>query len=329
MELKLTIRERSWQLAKEFRISRGVRTSTEVLEIELALGEFRGKAEAVPYAHYGETLESVSKQISEVSQRLSADFDNKQLIQMMPAGAARNAVDCALWDLRAKQKTTAVNELLQLKSFTGSVTAQTLSIDTPEQMAQDASEMEQCALIKVKLDATDSLERMRAISKSAPKSRFIIDANEAWSIEQLRQYAPELAKLRVALIEQPLAANADDALIDFNCTVPLCADESIHTSKDLDKVAKRYQYINIKLDKTGGLTEAINLLNLAKQKSLGIMVGCMVGTSLSMAPASLIASYAEFVDLDGPTLLASDVEYGFDYQAGEMGPLKAQLWGSA
>jgi len=329
VKIELAITERSWPLAKEFRISRGVRTSTEVLEISLSDGTFKGRAEAVPYAHYGETLDSVATQIRQAVKNFYPNFINTDLLQTMPAGAARNAVDCALWDLRAKQQQVPVHQLLGLKPFLGTITAQTLSINTPDIMAHEAGQLSESPLIKVKLSEHQSMERMRAVAQSAPNSRFIIDANEAWSIDQLKTYVSELIELRVALIEQPLAAGQDDALIGFHSLIPLCADESFHTSEDLDNVAKKYQYINIKLDKTGGLTEAVHVLSQAKEKSLGIMVGCMVGTSLSMSPAALIASYAEFVDLDGPTLLAKDMESGFEYQNGRIGALNLQLWGGA
>ncbi len=328
-DISINIVEKSWPLANEFRISRGVRTSTEVLEISLSQGSYTGHSEAVPYPHYGESLESVASQILSMQELLKTGISNQQLIHEMPSGAARNAIDCALWDLRAKIDNCAVHEMLHFKHFSGAVTAQTLSINTPELMAGEAAKLKNCPLIKVKLDGQHSIERMTAIALAAPDSHFIIDANEAWDFEQLKAYAEQLAQLNVVLIEQPLPADSDNDLIGYQCPVPICADESIHTTAEVEDVALKYQFINIKLDKSGGLTEGINLMNLARQHSLGVMVGCMVGTSLSMAPASLIASYADFIDLDGPSLLAKDVAHGFSFLNGRISALDSRLWGGA
>ena len=324
---KINVEHQSWPLENEFRISRGSRTSTEVIQLTITENGKTGWAESVPYARYNETLDSVTQQIESIAAQIENGIDNKQLNHLLPAGAARNAVDCALWDLQAKRRNRPVDQILGLNPFTGTLTAQTLSIDTPDEMAKAASQINDYPLIKVKLDQSQVIERMTAVHRAAPDSQFIIDANEAWNISELELYVDKLNQMNVVLIEQPLAANRDDDLINYNSPIPLCADESIHTSEDLEKVVQCYQAINIKLDKTGGLSEAIKLLNQAQEQSLSIMIGCMVGTSLAMAPATLLTGYADFVDLDAPTLLAKDRPFGMNYQAGQMSSVDQRLWG--
>ncbi|NRA54493.1 MAG: L-Ala-D/L-Glu epimerase [Gammaproteobacteria bacterium] len=328
-QLSGTINRQQWPLAKEFRISRGARTKTEVVVVSLSDGQFTGWAEAVPYERYGETVESVMAQISQVLPQLTNNTTCHDLLALLPAGAARNALDCALWDLTAKQQQQSVCQLLTLPTVKPLVTAQTLGINTVEKMAEEAASLHQFPLIKIKLDRELVLERMRAIAAAAPNSRFIIDANEAWDIDLLKQLLPELKQLNVALIEQPLPSCDDQQLAGLNSVIPICADESCHTSDDLPKLAGLYQAINIKLDKTGGLTEALQLLTAAQQQGFIIMTGCMVGTSLAMAPAYYIAQQAAFVDLDGPLLLAKDRQQPFAFDQGIMQLPPAHLWGGA
>ena len=325
----LSIENQSWPLENEFRISRGAKTEANVILLSITENDYVATAEAVPYLRYGETIDSVKQQIQSVQSHIENGATKEIINLLLPPGAARNLIDCALWDLEAKRQNTSVTELAMTKTFKGCICAQTISLGSIGQMAQAAGKLSGFPLIKVKLDQHNVIERMKAIHQQAPGSDFIIDANEAWRISLLNSVVAELEKLNVVLIEQPLPSSEDQALTAYVGNVAICADESIHTSKDLDRVASLYQCINIKLDKTGGLSEALKLLRKAQARQLKIMVGCMVGTSLAMAPASIVATYADFVDLDGPALLANDRDLGFIYKNGKMSPLNPRLWGSA
>lgn len=326
-QLRCRVVNQQWSLAKEFRISRGAKTQADVIVVVLSDGMHQGWAESVPYARYGETIASVTQQIQAIAPLLTTETTNDALLSLLPAGAARNALDCALWDLTTKRKQQSILRLTKQTPERALITAQTISIATIENMAIEAGLINKSPLIKVKLDDQLVIERMTAIHHAAPHSQFIIDANEAWSFEQLTQWLPLLKPLNVALIEQPLASDDDDALLGFTPSIPLCADESCHTSHDLDPLKGKYQAINIKLDKTGGLTDALTLLEKAKAANFIIMTGCMVGTSLAMAPAFIIAQHAQFVDLDGPILLAKDRQFPFTFNNGNMKHTPCQLWG--
>jgi len=323
----LTVEQQSWKLENEFRISRGARTQADVIVVTINEENFVGKAEVAPTPHYNETIESVMAQLSAIKPNIESGLSIGALNLLLSPGAARNALDCALWDLKARKEGSSVAELTHTNPFEACETAQTISVGSIDDMAKAATEIREYPLIKVKFDAEDVVEKMRAIAKAAPTSRFILDANEAWTLEQLNQFADQLIDCNIALLEQPLPSSDDSGLIGYTGKIPLCADESVHTCKDLDHVSKLYHYINIKLDKTGGLTEALKLLHQAKNNKIGIMIGCMVGTSLAMAPAALLAHYAEFVDLDGPTLLCKDRELGFKYKNGKMEKSEPELWG--
>ncbi|MGO2372791.1 dipeptide epimerase [Pseudoalteromonas sp. KG3] len=307
-----------------FRIARGAKTQADVVTVLLSDGLNYGWSEAVPYSRYNESVSSVILQIEQLANYQSTDFVNH--VMSMPAGAARNALDCALWDLKAKQQNKTVAELLQ-KNTTPCVCAQTLSIDTPQAMADAVKALNNPPLVKVKLDNQDILKKMAAISNAAPHSQFIVDANEGWSFQDLVSCCEQLKQLNVVLIEQPLPVGEDHNLLNFDSPIPLCADESCHTRADLPYLKGRYQVINIKLDKTGGLTEANNLAKEAKQHGFELMLGCMVGSSLAMAPLSLLSGEAKYVDLDGPLLIKTDRAGGFEFNAGIMQPLNLQLWG--
>ncbi len=324
---KLTVEQQDWELKNEFRISRGARTKTEVVLVTISEENHVGRAEAVPTAHYNESIKSVLNQIEAIRSSIESGLSINELNNRLAPGSARNALDCALWDLQARKAGTSVAKLTQTEPFDGCDTAQTLSMDSINKMADAAKLLAEYPLIKVKFDSKDVIEKMQAICKSAPNSRFIIDANEAWDINQLNYFSERLVNCNVSMIEQPLPSAHDSDLNKYLGAIPLCADESIHTRKELAQVTQLYQYINIKLDKTGGLTEAIKLLGAAKENNMGIMVGCMVGTSLAMAPATLLTYCAEFVDLDGPTLLASDHDFGFKYNNGKMEKSEPKLWG--
>ncbi|GMM83074.1 N-acetyl-D-Glu racemase DgcA [Pseudoalteromonas sp. MTN2-4] len=325
--IALAVETHRFALKQVFKISRSSKTSADVIVVTLKSGSYVGLGEAVPYARYGESLDSVMSQINAIKAYLDSEGMLSNAIQKMPAGAAKNALDCAYWDLRAKIANKPVNELLGLSKPQSCVSAQTLSIDSPENMAQAAADMGHPPLIKVKLDRDNIVDKMRAIHEACPLSKFIVDANEAWTIEDLCEVAPTLAELNVSLIEQPLPADQDADLAAYNGPIAICADESCHTRKGLQQLKRYYDAINIKLDKTGGITEAVALMREAQLLGFTIMVGCMVGSSLAMAPAFLLSSEATFVDLDGPWLLSEDRANGFDFKDGIMSPAEPLLWG--
>lgn len=293
-------------LKAPFRISRGVKDAADVVSVELRAGGVAGRGECVPYLRYGETPESVLQKIESVRGLIEAGGDRGALQAALPAGAARNALDCALWDLEAKQAGVGAARLAGVPEATAPIiTAVTISLDEPARMAAAAAVLA-APLLKVKVNAQAPLAAVEAVRKSAPKARLIVDPNESWPVELLREILPALAALEVALIEQPLPAASDDALAQIDPVVPICADESAHTSADLARLAGRYQAVNIKLDKTGGLTEALRMKAQARALGLQLMIGCMVSSSLSIAPALLLAQDADFVDLDGPWWLKQD-----------------------
>ena len=325
--MDLTVRHETWPLAKVFRISRGARTAAEVVYVELRDGPHRGHAECVPYPHYGESIASVCDQIEELRHDLTAGLDRAALQTKLPAGAARNAVDCALWDLDAKRARTRVWQLAGVPEPQPAVCSFTISLGTLEEMESAARESAHFPLLKIKLGGDDDVARVEAVRRGAPRSRLIVDANEAWSPEQLPQQLPVLAELGVALVEQPLLAGHDAALADVPHAVPVCADESCHTADQIPDLAARYDFINIKIDKTGGLTEALRCVEAAREHRLGVMVGTMVGTSLAMAPATLVMHAAEFVDLDGPLWMAKDRPHALTFEHGKIHPPVPALWG--
>lgn len=324
----LQVTQESWPIRGSFTISRGVKREALVLVAQISDGAHRGRGECVPYGRYGETAASVLAQLDALKPQIEAGMTRAQLQQACPAGAARNALDCALWDLEAKQANTPVWKLAGLTAPRPCVTAYTLSLDTPDAMAAAAADAAAYPVLKLKLGATAMIETLTAVHRASPRARLIIDANEAWNMAQLQAISPQLAALNVALIEQPLPAGSDDGLAQFNSPVPLCADESCHEADSLPHLQGKYGLINIKLDKTGGLTGALRLARAAKDGGFGIMIGCMVSTSLAMAPAMLLAGLADFVDLDGPLLLARDREDGLRSETGGiLHPPGAALWG--
>jgi L-alanine-DL-glutamate epimerase-like enolase superfamily enzyme len=312
-----------FRLAQVFTISRGSRSEAQVLTVVLTDGAHRGWGECVPYARYGETLESVTAQI----EGLPADVTRHALFDLLPAGAARNAVDCALWDLEAKRAGKRVWELAGLSVPGPEITAYTLSLDTPAAMQVQAAKHAFRPLLKIKLGTPDDMPRLEAVRAGAPEARIIVDANEGWSAEVYADLAPHLVRLGVELVEQPLPAGEDDALIGMDRPVPVCADESCHDRTSLPGLKGKYDVVNIKLDKTGGLTEALALRDAALAEGYDVMVGCMVGSSLAMAPATLVAQGARVVDLDGPLLLAEDRDVPLVFDDAGVHPPAADLWG--
>jgi L-alanine-DL-glutamate epimerase-like enolase superfamily enzyme len=321
--MQRTITRDVFKLAQVFTISRGSRSEAQVLTVCLSDGQHQGMGECVPYARYNETLDSVTAQID----ALPDAFSRQDLYDMLPAGAARNAVDCALWDLAAKQAGKRVWDLIGLPTPKPEITAYTLSLDTPEAMREQAMKHAHRPLLKIKLGTPDDMPRLEAVRAGAPKSKIIVDANEGWSAEVYTDLAPHLVGLGVALVEQPLPAADDDALIGMDRPVPVCADESCHDTKSLPHLVGKYDVVNIKLDKTGGLTEALELKRAALAAGYDIMVGCMVGSSLAMAPATLIAQGAMITDLDGPLLLAQDRDTPLKFDAAGVHPPHPDLWG--
>ena len=314
----------SFALASAFTISRGTKTHAEVVRVEISEGRHIGQGECVPYARYGETIESVIAQI----ENLPKDIIREGLQTALPAGAARNAVDCALWDLQAKRTGKPVWQMAGLSEpLSPLTTAYTLSLDTPEAMQESAMANAHRPLLKLKLGGTGDLKRLEAVRIGAPDSQIIVDANEGWNEQTWLTLQTDLLDLGVAMVEQPLPADQDNCLANHEHLVPLCADESCHTSDRLETLCSKYDVVNIKLDKTGGLTEALTLKTKALELGFGVMVGCMVGTSLGMAPAMLIAQNAEFVDLDGPLLLAEDRPNSLRYEGSVVYPPEQQLWG--
>ena len=325
--LELRQEKLSWPMKGVFTISRGSRTEQEVLVVELGDGQQRGRGECVPYKRYGETFESVMTEIESLRGSLATGLDRETLRSLLPSGAARNGLDCALWDLEAKRAGKRVWEIIGLPEPKGIVSAYTLSLDTPEKMGQAAKEHAARPLLKLKLSGPEDLERVRAVRANAPESDIIVDANEGWEIEDYRKLAPELADLRVSMIEQPLHADKDEALRGEARPVKLCADESCHDRSSLPALKGKYDVVNVKLDKAGGLTEALDLKRAAEAEGYGIMVGCMMATSLAMAPAMLVAEGADYVDLDGPLWLAEDQQPAIAFSGSIMAAPKAALWG--
>ena len=312
-----------FKLAQVFTISRGSRSEAHVLTVTVTEDGHKGWGECVPYARYGETLDSVSDQIA----GLPAMFDRAGLYDLLPAGAARNAVDCAMWDLAAKQAGKRVWDLAGLEPPRPQITAYTLSLETPEVMQAQAAKNAHRTLLKIKLGTPDDMPRLEAVRASAPEARIIVDANEGWSADVYADLAPHLVRLGVQLVEQPLPAGEDEALIGMDRPVPVCADESCHDRASLAGLAGKYDVVNIKLDKTGGLTEALELRRAALNAGYQVMVGCMVGSSLAMAPATLVAQGALVTDLDGPLLLAEDRDEPLLFDDAGVHPPTSALWG--
>jgi L-alanine-DL-glutamate epimerase-like enolase superfamily enzyme len=321
--MRLTVATETFPLAKAFTISRGSRTEARVLTVTVEEGGARGRGECVPYARYGETLASVAAEI----EGLPDAFDRTGLQRLLPPGAARNAVDCALWDLAAKRAGRRVWELAGLVEPGPEVTAYTLSLDDPQAMRAQAAKNAGRPLLKVKLGGEGDMGRLEAVRAGAPGSRIIVDANEGWTAEEYAALAPALVGLGVELVEQPLPAGEDGALGEMARPLPVCADESCHDRASLAGLAGKYDVVNVKLDKTGGLTEALALREAARAAGYRVMVGCMVGTSLAMAPAVLVAQGAGWTDLDGPLLLARDRAHGLVYDGAGVHPSAPELWG--
>ncbi|HET6905951.1 MAG TPA: N-acetyl-D-Glu racemase DgcA [Rhodanobacteraceae bacterium] len=323
----LNIRHRTLPLRAPFRISRGVKHAADVMTVEIEQAGCVGRGESVPYARYGESIASVTDEMEALRKDLCAGMGRDELQLRLSAGAARNALDAALWDLESRLCRVPVSARLARPPHSPVVTALTVSLDTPEEMEQAARRITDARLIKVKVGADDPVARIEAVRRAAPSAKLIVDPNESWTMDILREALPALERARVSLLEQPLRAGEDEALLGFSSRIPICADESCHTTSDLLPLLNRYQAVNIKLDKTGGLTEAWRLLHAAKGRGFRVMVGCMVCSSLGIAPALEIAREAEFVDLDGPLWLQNDHAGGVRLQDGLLVPPEPGFWG--
>ncbi len=323
----LTITVERFPILGKFVIARGAKTEAVVVVATIEDKGFRGRGESVPYARYGETVESVLTQIASVRAQIEAGADRGRLQELLPPGAARNALDCALWDLDAKRCGVAAHVLAGVMPPAPVTTAFTISAGSPAEMAEAAAKARERPLLKIKLAGEDDAARLSAVRAAAPGSTLIVDANEAWQQADLERYLEACAEVGVALVEQPLPAAKDAILAKIQHIVPICADESVHDRTGLEALRARYDAINVKLDKTGGLTEALALVNLAQSLGFELMIGCMVASSLAMAPALLLAGRARFVDLDGPLLLASDRPDGLIYKGSIVLPPTRELWG--
>lgn len=323
----ISVEAERFPIAGTFTISRGSKTEAEVITCTISDGDNRGWGECVPYKRYGETMEGVRDAIEAMRRQMEGGISRKDLLDAMPAGAARNAIDCALWDLEAKISGVAVADAIHAVPLSALETAYTLSLGEPEAMAAQARANAGRPLLKVKIGGDNDLARIRAVTEAAPDSRIVLDANEGWTEANVIENLAFAAEHGIALIEQPLPAGHDAILRHIAHPVPICADESVHEAKDLEALVGLYDAVNIKLDKSGGLTAALTLRDRARELGFGVMVGCMVGTSLAMAPAVLLAQGADFVDLDGPLLLARDRQPGLVYQGSLVLPPDRVLWG--
>jgi L-alanine-DL-glutamate epimerase-like enolase superfamily enzyme len=327
LTITLTLSAESWPIAGSFAISRGAKTKAVVLVAELGDGQLRGRGECVPYARYGESVESVTAALEAMRPALAAGLDRMGLQKAMPPGAARNALDCAFWDLEAKRSGRPVYEGAGLPAPHALTTAYTISLGQPAAMAEAAAKAASRTLLKVKLGADGDPERIAAVRAAAPKATLIVDVNEGWDERNLAVNLAACSNANVALVEQPLPEGADGVLANIKHPMPICADESAHGLGSLAALAGKYDMLNIKLDKAGGLTEALAMVAQAERIGLFVMAGCMVATSLAMAPAVLMAQRARYVDLDGPLLLTRDREDGLLYRDSLVFPASPALWG--
>ncbi len=324
--IKIEAREEVWPLKQPFRISRGSRTDAQVVVVTVSDGKHIGRGEGVPLARYNQSIASVLAQIESIQG--DENLNRQRLQDLLPAGAARNALDCALWDLEAKISGKRAWELANIPIVPEVETSFTISLDRPEKMGAAAKANARLPMLKLKLGGDDpDLARVETVREAASATRLLIDANESWSPEHYQKVVPALKQLGVELIEQPFPAKADEVLEILDHPIPVCADESCHTTGDLPRLTNRYDVINVKLDKTGGLTEGLRLCSRAGESGFKLLIGCMVCTSLAIAPARLLASAANWVDLDGPLLLARDRDHRIPYESGKIGIPSRELWG--
>jgi L-alanine-DL-glutamate epimerase-like enolase superfamily enzyme len=328
MRRTLTAQGETFLLATPFRISRGVKTVAEVVTVTIGENGVVGRGECVPYPRYGESVTTSIAEIEAVREALEAGISRRGLLEILSAGAARNAVDCALWDLELRLSGSDIATVMGLdKPLHPIATAMTVGLDTPERMGAAAAALAGVPLIKVKVDRNDPAAQLRAVRAAAPAPRLIVDPNESWTIAEVRDLQGLMTELRIDLLEQPLPAHEDKDLHGFRSAIPIAADESIHVATDLDSLPDGYAVVNIKLDKAGGLTAALDLAEAARACGLGVMTGCMICSSLSIAPAWAIAANSAFVDLDGPLWLSADRDGGVTGEGGFLSPPRSGFWG--
>ncbi len=325
--MKLTAHSEQWPVAGRFTISRGSRTHVDVVVAKLESDGATGFGESTPYARYGESIEKTLAELKEAADSLQQGVHIDKVLKKMSPGATRNALDAAWWDLRCKQSGKRITQLLDLPELQSITTAYTLSIDTPEKMEAVARANAHRTLLKIKTGSDAVVASVEAVRRGAPESILIVDANEAWRPEELPFLLKSMAGIGVGLVEQPLPAGQDELLAQIHRPLPVVADESVHTADDILALRDRYDGVNLKLDKTGGLTEALRAKEIALENNMLLMCGCMLGTSLAMAPAMVLAQGANVIDLDAPLLLAKDRENGIPYQNSTMLPFSASLWG--
>ena len=324
--LTIEAKEEVWPLKEPFRISRGSRSEAQLVVVIVSDGRHSGRGEAVALARYNQSSASVLAQIE--STKRAKNLNRQSLQELLPPGAARNALDCALWDLEAKASRKRVWELANIPMIPEVETAFTISLNPPENMAAAAKANAELPILKLKLGGDHlDLARVEAVREAAPNVRLLTDANESWSPQHYQKIVPALEKLGVELIEQPFPANADEVLETLDHPIPVCADESCHTNANLPRLTNRYDVVNVKLDKTGGLTEALRLCSNARETGFKLLIGCMASTSLAIAPARLLASSAQWLDLDGALLLSRDRDHGLTYENGRIGLPSRELWG--
>lgn len=328
MRRTLSVRHDCFPLSRPFRISRGVKTAADVVTVTVGQDGVTGHGEGVPYPRYGESLKSVIAQVEAARRAVEEGADRAALLTAIPPGAARNAVDCALWDLEARLLGRTVAEIIGAPEPTSLVSALTIGIDTPGAMAAAAAAVADAPLLKIKVDADDPAAAIRAVRSVAPQAKLIVDPNESWDQPSVWRMQEVLAEARVDLLEQPVPADKDDWLEGFDPIVPICADEAVHVAADLPRVARRYQVVNVKLDKSGGLTAALQLAEAARACGLGLMTGCMISSSRSIAPALHVARMSDFVDLDGPLWLKEDLAGGVADDGGRIVPPARGFWGT-
>jgi L-alanine-DL-glutamate epimerase-like enolase superfamily enzyme len=317
----------NWPYASTFRIASTAWTEAETVQVRISEGTLTGRGEGLPVFYHGETVDLMVASLERVRSELVKGISRAELSSLLPPGGARNAIDCALWDLEAKRVGRRAWELAGLDRVAPLTTAYTLSVDDPIAMGRAATAAQGYSLLKLKLTGEGDVERVGAVRRARPDAELIVDANQSWNERQLHAFSAELQKLGVRLIEQPLPAGNDEALLHFKSPIPLCADESCQTTESLTAIIGKYQFANIKLDKTGGLTEALRLAHVAQKAGLKLMVGCMGGSSLAMAPAFIVGQHCAVADLDGPLLAAKDISPGIRYEGSRIYPSEAALWG--
>lgn len=327
MAIDLKLYVESWEMKDPIVVSRGTYSQAQLVVVELTRNGVTGRGECCPTAHYGESVDSVCEQIRGMRSELQQGLSRQQLLESLPPGAARNGIDCALWDLECKQEGVSIWDKLGLQKPERLATAMTVVLGETDKMAEKAREFQAFSTLKLKLGPLHNAQNLRAVRAVRPDARLSIDPNEGWTSELTQDLAPVLDEVGIALIEQPLPAAADQPLENMALPAPLCADESFHSSADLPQMHGRYRYVNIKLDKCGGLTEALNILELAPKYDLIPMVGCMFGTSLAMAPALVVASQCSFVDLDAPLHFSADRDDNYTIKNGEYLLNSSSVWG--